>query len=392
MIARRSLHVIAGVTLVLMVICGKRYTLTDESEQVQTARQTDIYIGNVGISLRNQLAHASLSNLSDAETFRSGAGAGYMSRMWCQINCTTGVPCEYKDELDFRIIVITYKRSESLKKCLRRVAELNTLGDRVGVDIWVDRSKQGEIDPKTLEIALSFQKTWTKGRACVHLQQKNAFIIGQWIDTWRPREGTREMALILEDDIDLSPLAYKWLKHVNEHFHNWPDIAGYTLQMENVKFIKHMKHASGPKTEQIFLHFPPNTWGFAPHPKHWRNFQNWFHEMRKNRTFQPYIPGTVPNSWFKNFVKKGTADAMWEMWEMYYFINNNLYTVCSNLVKYTGRKDVLLDTNRQEKGLHHGAGEKHDNSVNLMTTWSDDYIKFPDKVTRYDLDGMVVHV
>ena len=190
MIVRRFLHIIAGVTLVLMVICYIRYALTDESEQVQTARQTDIYIGNVGVSPRNQLAHASLSNLSDTETFRSGngsdAGARYMSRTWCQINCTTGVPCEYKDELDFRIIVITYKRSESLKKCLSHVAELKTLGDRVGVDIWVDRSKQGEIDPKTLEIAMDFQKTWMRGRACVHLQQKNAFIMGQWIDTWRP--------------------------------------------------------------------------------------------------------------------------------------------------------------------------------------------------------------
>ncbi len=57
----------------------------------------------------------------------------------CASECTTGVPCQYPDELDFRIIVLTYNRPDSLSKCLSHIAKLDTLGDKVGVDIWIDR-------------------------------------------------------------------------------------------------------------------------------------------------------------------------------------------------------------------------------------------------------------
>ena len=137
----------------------------------------------------------------------------FHSPWFCNVTCTVGEPCEYKDEVDFRIIVMTFVRAKSLVKCLTAISHLDTLGDKVSVEIWIDRSNNGTIDGETEKIAETFVKSWSengrKGRACVHRQARNAFIGGQWIDTWRPKENTKELGLILEDDVSISPHAYR---------------------------------------------------------------------------------------------------------------------------------------------------------------------------------------
>lgn len=35
---------------------------------------------------------------------------------WCNINCTTGVPCRYRDEVDLRILLLVATRPDSLQK------------------------------------------------------------------------------------------------------------------------------------------------------------------------------------------------------------------------------------------------------------------------------------
>ena len=310
----------------------------------------------------------------------------------CDVNCTTGVPCQYRDELDFRIIVLTYNRPASLKRCLARLSQLDTLGDRVGVNIWIDRSPGGDVDHETLVVAGAFQSTWRHGRVCVHIQTRNAYIIGQWVDTWRPHENSRELALILEDDIDVSRYAYRWLKAVNAHFGTWPDVGGYTLQMENVNFVKGRKHrAEIPASDPVFLYRLFATWGHAPRPNKWRAFQDWFHKMRADKDFKPYIKDTILYHWYRSFEAKGTQDSMWEMWAIYYYYINNLYTVYSNLQSYSGLRNTLLDTNRMEAGLHFTKHTARDKTKLLLSSWDEKYVTFPSEVTRYDLDGANDH-
>ena len=143
----------------------------------------------------------------------NNAPSDFFDAWYCDVLCPTGQPCEYKDEVDFRIIVMTFDRAKSLEKCLGAVSHLDTLGDKVSVEIWVDRSKNGTIDKETMNTAEKFVDKWSKqdrkGRACIHRQDRNAYIGGQWIDTWRPKENTRELGLILEDDVSISPHAYR---------------------------------------------------------------------------------------------------------------------------------------------------------------------------------------
>ncbi|KAK2152016.1 hypothetical protein LSH36_342g04015 [Paralvinella palmiformis] len=302
-----------------------------------------------------------------------------------------GKPERYDDEVDFRIIVLAYNRPKSLQKCLEHLAELDTLGDRVAVEIWIDRSRDGTFDTRTWDVAEDFrigERSSGLAHVRVHVQRNHSYIIGQWVNTWRPHENRRELAVILEDDVDLSPCAYKWLKAVNGRFGSWPEVAGYTLQSENVNYVRENYYTplTGPQTDPVFLYQLIGTWGFSPHPEHWRRFQDWFHLVWDDPNFRPYVPGTELNVWYRNYERRGLTYSMWEMFFVYYCHINDLYIVYSNLRAYTGRGDVFLDVHRQEPGLHATSRSRNeDTSSFLMKTWNPDYVKFPDTVTKYTL-------
>ena len=69
---------------------------------------------------------------------------------------TFGLPYQYEDEVDFRIIVLTYNRPESVKKCLNAVSKLEMDGDTAAVEIWIDRSEEGVVHQDVVQVAKSF--------------------------------------------------------------------------------------------------------------------------------------------------------------------------------------------------------------------------------------------
>ena len=347
------------------------------------------------IILRGNVLHIEFSKSESLETYRDDL---------CQIDCVTGKPCEYKDEVDFRIMVITFDRAKSMKKCLDSIMKLDTMGDKVSVEVWLDRDKKrGLISKEAEEYAEDFVKQFRKlgsnVKACIHKQQRNAYITGQWVDTWRPKAGTRELGLILEDDVSVAPMAYRWLKNVHRHYGNQTDtpVAGYTLQMESINFFGGKKRPmKGPKDQMVFLYPIIGTWGYAPHPESWRDFQDWYAQVRPDRStktdkIKPYVPGIIPTSWYKNFEKKGTQESMWEMWHIKYAEVKKVFTVYSNLNYYTKRNDVLLSNNRMEKGLHYSGGKTNEQSHKLLKSWEGSFEKLPkiSDIAHFNYNGSV---
>ena len=312
---------------------------------------------------------------------------------WCNVSCRVGIPCEYVDEVNLRVIVITYNRASSLQKCLNHVMKLETLGDAVSVEVWLDRSKTGVIDQPTLRVARSFQRAWSasnKGHACVHMQESNAFIVGQWVDTWRPKENSNEMGLILEDDVDISPWAYKWLRAAHRYYGNHSDVMGYALQMQNNRFQEGKEARMGaPKGDAAFMYRNLATWGYSPHPRVWPRYQDWYHRVRRENKLKPYVRNLRSTRRRKRFEKKGTEESQWVVWHTYFAFINNYYCVFSNLIAYTGKNNVLLSHNRMEPGLHFkGRGQRE--SKSLLTVWNDRYVNFPNRTNKYDYNGSVV--
>lgn len=120
---------------------------------------------------------------------------------YSESSCEPGVPCEYADKVDLRVIVLTYKRNTSLIKLLRTLDDLELDGDKASLEIWIDRDKKTQLtDEDTVNAARSFQ--WSLGPTRVHIHKKHVGIYGQWVDTWRPREGEHIILCIVSCVID----------------------------------------------------------------------------------------------------------------------------------------------------------------------------------------------
>ena len=162
------------------------------------------------------------------------------------LNCSTGIPCVYEDEVDLRLIVITYNRTDSVLKLLDSLQNLELDGDKAILEIWVDRDVTEQIHNETFEAVSKFK--WKKGQTRVHVQTSHAGILGQWIDTWRPKNAPpyqknlkaiesvpfkvndfHEIVLILEDDLNVSSQAYRWLKAAHRKYVDHKDYAGTSL-------------------------------------------------------------------------------------------------------------------------------------------------------------------
>jgi hypothetical protein len=189
-------------------------------------------------------------------------------------DCRTGKPCDnYTDVVDFRIIVLTYNRHASLLKLLQSLDDLELDGDRAVIEIWIDVDVQGVANEETLKAAEHFN--WKKGPKRVHVQSSHAGIMGQWIDTWRPRPDSTEIGLLLEDDISVSPMAYRWLKAVHKGMANRTDFVGATLTSDQMGILAFGPRGplAGPKNDTLLMYKGFGTWGFSPKLEHWRRFQ-----------------------------------------------------------------------------------------------------------------------
>ena len=308
-----------------------------------------------------------------------------------QVTCNPGIPCVYPEEVDFRVIVITFNRANSLYTLLKSLDLLELDGASASMEIWIDRSRHNNsVHRETLDIARSFN--WTRGVKRVHVQRRHVGIYGQWIDTWRPMPRGNELGVILEDDMSVSPYIYHWIKAAHQKYGPRKDVAGYTLQSEGVGNFVNLDPIRGPKSHTAYMFRMIGTWGYAPRPDTWITFQNWYHRTSVNPDYHPYIEkATILTKWCKAFEQSKQQDTFWEIWFGHYCEIHDLFSVYNNLRVCSGKYNVFLSANRKEKGLHF-AKKRPDNADKLLTAadWSENYFKLPDKPERYDWNGSMI--
>ncbi|ESN96322.1 hypothetical protein HELRODRAFT_163373 [Helobdella robusta] len=308
-------------------------------------------------------------------------------------------------EYDLRIIVLTYKRSASLLKLLQSLNALETDGDSVLLEIWIDRSIDGHIDSETLISARSF--LWRNGPVHIYLQSKHVGIIGQWIYSWVPKKYKfnkskiskmypYEIGLILEDDISIAPYSYKWLKAAKKFYNSTNYIAGITFQSESLinaesgRDFNPLPSLTGPS----FFYRLIGSWGFAPEPRVWLKFQRWF----KTKTLKhPYVPKILMTRWYQYFESINTTDTMWTMWFIYYCHYHRLVTLYSNIFKPTNKtfrsnkiprinQVACLALNRKEPGLHYSKPVKPNTNC-LNWYWRPEYTDFKKDTILFGYNG-----
>ncbi|ELU18185.1 hypothetical protein CAPTEDRAFT_216271 [Capitella teleta] len=302
----------------------------------------------------------------------------------------------HPEQVDVRLIILTHNRYQSLQRTLNALNFLELDGYSGHLDIFVDRNERQELHLETVKVAESF--TWSKGPSRVHLQDKHVGIYGQWVDSWRPPLDSNELAIIIEDDIEVSPFAYRWLRQTHARYGHKDFISGYCLQDSNIRVTKGKNYNNelNRVEEEILLGHPAyffrvaGSWAFAPHPVTWRLFQDWFHSEAK-KVKHPYVCGAKLNTdWYKVFEKQHREDSMWTMWYIYFTDKHGLSALVSNIPQYTESNNSLV-CNRLVAGLHYGPKrEKFDCDKELMKSWSDSFVATEPNLPLIGYNGSLI--
>ena len=296
------------------------------------------------------------------------------------VTCHVGIPCRYPDIIDFRIIVMASNRSDSLRELLQSLQYLELDGDTSALEIWVDKPMHGEAE-RTLQTARKFR--WRHGVTRLHVRKQKAGSTSQLIDTWRSPRNRSELALILQEDLIISPYAYRWLKAAHRAYGHRADIAGYTLYSEDMNSAINQMPISVSDREVAFLYQPHGSYGFSPHPTRWRRFQKWYHKRRKtpSRGYRVPVENVTLRSWHQR-------DIDWNLRYTYYNKLKNLYTVYSNLNQYNQNNKSCLAVQEGKVGtmpsnLSCVSGDC------LLRTWDPLFVRFPGNPVMIDISGSV---
>ena len=105
------------------------------------------------------------------------------------------------------VSVITHRRPASLSRLLRSLSSAHYLGDAVSLSFSIDAGA----DAQTLSLARTYP--WAHGPRSATLRVRRGGLIAAVVESWFP-EDERSYGLLLEDDIEVSPYFYVYLKLV----------------------------------------------------------------------------------------------------------------------------------------------------------------------------------
>eukprot|EP01048_Picozoa_sp_COSAG05_P013129 COSAG05_NODE_1368_length_5060_cov_5.437412_3_plen_331_part_00 len=184
--------------------------------------------------------------------------------------------------VELRVLVLTMDRSRSLQRLLRSLNATAYDGACVAVDVWLDvsppvsaaaengdaaghrptpnsssSSATGEDssivlpDLDTVEVAAAFSADWPhRGPFSIHIHPANVGLAWQWHNTWNASLSTAqqqqqqaggglqadatEIGLILEDDLEVSPEYWRFLKSAHAAYAADETVAGVSLARANM--------------------------------------------------------------------------------------------------------------------------------------------------------------
>ena len=282
-----------------------------------------------------------------------------------------------------RLIVLTMDRDKPLKRLLDSLTRANYGEDHVDLDIWIDIANDKPLDEAVLQVATTLE--WKYGTKIVHKRKTNAGLYQQWIYTWNITEETTEFAVILEDDLEVSPAFYQWLRLARAAYAQDSDVGAFTLQRSTLRPRQIKGIASGPLNisaeHHVFKYKLLGTWGFAPQSDQWVEFRKWFEE-KKAKKEKPYVDGLMTTNWYKKQEVNGFAPNMWSQWWIKFVEEKGYYTVTGHLPDGT-----TLAANWRESGLHYS---KRRPSADFPVYHGTDDFLMPENPILVDWDGRII--
>ncbi|XP_068666116.1 uncharacterized protein [Aristolochia californica] len=258
----------------------------------------------------------------------------------------------------FIITVLAYNRISSLSRCLQSLAKADYGQDHVDLHIYIDHFKelnaenQSEILNETLKEShkiLEFvdQFVWTFGKKFVHYRTVNVGLQAQWLEAWWPSSDD-EFAFIVEDDLEVSPLYYKFLRSLISYYYynsvNFsPSIYGASLQRPRFVAGKHGNILQLDSEIHLFLYQMVGTWGQLLFPKQWKEFRLWY-DIHKAKGIKPMLQGMVTTGWYKKM-----GERIWTPWFIKFIQSRGYFNIYTNFPQQRA-----LSVSHRDAGVNYG--------------------------------------
>ncbi|KAL3906502.1 MAG: hypothetical protein SGILL_009244, partial [Bacillariaceae sp.] len=216
---------------------------------------------------------------------------------------------------------------------------------------------------------------WKHGKIRIALAPQTLGLAEAWFQAWSP-ESDMDRAVIFEDDLEVSPLWYQWLKGAHDAYgQSRDDVGAFSLSHQELVPLKTSKKTTKefPK-DQPFMYALLGSHGFSPVGGVWTEFLEFVNcsgQRQGNMTIE--TPGLITSDWYHSIVKR---DSMWTQHWIYFSKHRNLYSI------YQFPADKTLTAHWQEKGEHFDGKTKGQNYPLIQK--GDISLNFPTKLKKFD--------
>lgn len=268
----------------------------------------------------------------------------------------------------FNIIVLTMDRHEHLRHLLRSLNSAHYNGATFKLEILVDLSTDST---EVQRVAHAFD--FKHGSKSVRLASRQRGLAVSWYKAWEP-DSRSQRAIILEDDIVLSPYWYAWLSQAWDKYGDLADLAGISLQRQVLIPRTPSKQMEIVNRHEPFLFPLVGSIGFSPNARVWKEFLKWVNALPHG--YDVSVPALITSTWWNKLDKRH----MWTQHFIYFCLQRNLYTMYVNMPGH-----VTLAQHVRAKGAHFSKDFGPDFAIMRRKA----KFIFPDELVKYDWSGEI---
>ncbi|KAK9676705.1 hypothetical protein RND81_11G094300 [Saponaria officinalis] len=273
-----------------------------------------ITVDDIDLNVRKALKMASEIN-QNSSTLVLLPRASVPKVLWMADLRSTALPNWNKMRVSINII--TQNRVHSLTRLLNSLKNAYYVGDEISITFNMD----SKVDESTIKMVGTFD--WPHGQKTLRRRIIQGGLIRAVSESWYPSSDD-DFGLLLEDDIEVSPYYYLWIKYALLSYHYDPQVSLpelSSISLYTPRLVEVVKERPKWNATEYFKNIHPNTpylhqlpcsWGALFFPKHWREFYVYmnmrFTEDAKKNPVQ--IPKSRTNGWQASW-KKFLIDMMY---------------------------------------------------------------------------------
>ena len=178
-------------------------------------------------------------------------------------------------------MILTMNRLRSLQRLVRSLMNpdcgYGTSWRRVDLEFHTDRPKRGADAAWRDTLRWTTTVQWPYGNVKSLVARENMGLRDAWFQDWKPSSHD-DRTVILEDDVEVSPLWFRWVNGAYDAYARDGKVAGFSLQRQHVVPLKDkaLRRPSVPANgNEPFLYSLLGSIGFAPNPRVWTGFLDW---------------------------------------------------------------------------------------------------------------------